>query len=148
MLYWLHGLRDRILRRVQPAAARGATVGLSPLFDDAGQPTVLVTLLALAPAERADAIKVTAARLSAHYRLVYLTDDPDFTELRNANAAFEYLPGLMERQRHRPDAPWDEYMRQRYQLLLAKWAPVRVMSYGLSPAAFELRPDTVDHADH
>lgn len=136
MLYWLHGLRDRMLRRRPSAPPRGDVAGLAPLFDQNGKPAVLVTLFGVTAEDQAEAIKVTTARLGPHYRLVYLTDNPDFQALRRANAAFEYLPGPAERQRHRPDAPWGEYLRQRYQLLLAKWLPARILSYGRPPAAF------------
>ena len=69
-------------------------------------------------------------------RLVYLTDNSDFTVFRRHGVIFEYLPPLVDERLHATDMPWQGYLRERWGLLLAKWRPRRVLAYGTNIDSF------------
>ncbi|MBH0239406.1 hypothetical protein [Methylobrevis albus] len=92
----------------------------------------LVTLFGVPRADVPDILTATAATLARFDRVVYLTDDPDFSELRRRGATFEYLPALSEITTRGAGLPWARYLAERRTILVAKWRPVQEISYGLS----------------
>lgn len=100
------------------------------LFDGEGAPTViLVTLLGVADHHVEEIVTTTRARF-VRSRVVYVTDSLDFMRLRRMGAAFEYLPPALDQQLHAGELSWRLYLERRWDLLLAKWKPLHVLSYG------------------
>jgi hypothetical protein len=105
------------------------------LFEPGGRRVVLVTILGVG-AQRIDEVLDRAlAVLPGGDLVVFLTDRADFRPFRRRRLPFEYLPPPALRSGREP-ADWARYLAARYELLLAKWRPARVVSYGDSVAAF------------
>ena len=106
--------------------------------------TILVTTLGVNPDFLEEIIVTTQRKLPRKSdRLIYLTDNSDFTIFRRHGVIFEYLPPLMEQRLHATDMPWQAYLRERWGLLLAKWRPRRVLAYGTTIDTFlEAAPAT------
>jgi hypothetical protein len=66
---------------------------------------------------------------------VFLTDSLDFKPFRERRLRFEYLPDGGRRQRFAPDLDWHTYERRRYRLLVEKWRPQSLISFGTPPPA-------------
>lgn len=99
--------------------------------------TIIVTTLGVNPDLVEEIIVTTKRKLPGKSdRLVYLTDNPDFTIFRRHGVIFEYLPPLGEQRLHAADMPWQAYLRERWGLLLAKWRPRRVLAYGTTIDSF------------
>lgn len=97
----------------------------------AGISTVFITVFCVNPDFLEEIILTTTRRLSSKSKkLIYLTDNPDFTTFRRHGVMFEYMPALTEQRRHAADMPWQAYLRERWRLLLAKWRPRQVLAYG------------------
>lgn len=95
--------------------------------------TIIVTTLGVNPEFLEGIIVTTKRKLSGKAdRLIYLTDNSDFTVFRRHGVIFEYLPPLVAQRRHANDMPWQAYLREHWGLLLAKWRPSRVLTYGTS----------------
>lgn len=99
--------------------------------------TIIVTILGVNP-DFIDEIIVTTKRKlpGKNDRLIYLTDSSDFTIFRRHGVIFEYLPPLKEQRLHAADMPWQAYLRERWGLLLAKWRPRHVLTYGTNIDSF------------
>jgi hypothetical protein len=99
--------------------------------------TIIVTTLGVNPDFLEEIIVTTKRKLPGKSdRLIYLTDNSDFTIFRRHGVIFEYLPPLMEQRLHATDMPWQAYLRERWGLLLAKWRPRRVLAYGTNIDSF------------
>jgi hypothetical protein len=99
--------------------------------------TIVVTTLGVDPNFLDEIVTTTKEKLPGkNDRLVYVTDNSDFTIFRRHGVIFEYLPPLMEQKLHAADMPWQAYLRERWGLLLAKWRPRRVMAYGTNIDSF------------
>ena len=99
--------------------------------------TIIVTILGVNPDFLEEIIVTTKRKLPGKSdRLIYLTDNPDFTIFRRHGVIFEYLPPLVEQRLHAADMPWQAYFRERWGLLLAKWRPRRVLAYGTTIDSF------------
>jgi hypothetical protein len=99
--------------------------------------TIIVTTLGVNPDLLEEIIVTTKRKLPGKSdRLIYLTDNSDFTIFRRHGVMFEYLPPLMEQRLHASDMPWQAYLRERWGLLLAKWRPRRVLAYGTNIDSF------------
>lgn len=99
--------------------------------------TILVTTLGVNPDFLEEIIVTTKRKLPGkNDRLIYLTDNSDFTIFRRHGVIFEYLPPLVEQRLHATDMPWQAYLRERWGLLLAKWRPRRVLAYGTNIDSF------------
>ncbi|ASP86856.1 hypothetical protein CDO26_19995 (plasmid) [Sinorhizobium meliloti] len=81
-------------------------------------------------------IKVTKAKFGAKHRIVYVTDSVDFMRFLNQQAVFEYLPSRLEQSLHASEMAWDSYMARRWRLLISKWRPLHILSYGQNVEAF------------
>lgn len=66
---------------------------------------------------------------------VFLTDSLEFKPFRERRLRFEYLPDGGRRQRFAPDLDWRAYERRRYRLLVEKWRPQSLISFGTPPPA-------------
>ncbi|MEV0898988.1 hypothetical protein [Actinoplanes sp. NPDC049802] len=82
------------------------------------------------------------------HRAVVLTDNPEFSLLRNAGLILEYLPDRETWQRHRPDRPWDRVLADRLSRLYAEHAATHVVFVDPErpPALAELLADTTPSA--
>ena len=99
--------------------------------------TIIVTTLGVDPNFLEEIVTTTKKKLPGRNdRLVYVTDNSDFTIFRRHGVIFEYLPPLMEQRLHAADMPWQAYLRERWGLLLAKWRPRRILAYGTNIDAF------------
>lgn len=99
--------------------------------------TILITTFGV-KSDFVEEIIVTTKRKLARKndRLIYLTDNSDFTMFRRHGVIFEYLPPLIEQRLHATDMPWQAYLRERWSLLLAKWRPRCVLAYGTTIDSF------------
>ncbi len=99
--------------------------------------TIIITTLDVNSDLLEEIVVTTKRKLSGKGdRLIYLTDNSDFTVFRRHDVIFEYLPPLMEQRLHVADLPWQAYLRERWGLLLAKWRPRRILAYGTSIDSF------------
>jgi hypothetical protein len=99
--------------------------------------TIIVTVLGVDPGLVDEIVATTKQKLPGKDdRLVYVTDNSDFTVFRRHSVIFEYLPPLMEQRLHAADMPWQAYLSERWGLLLAKWRPRRVLAYGTNIDSF------------
>jgi hypothetical protein len=99
--------------------------------------TIVITTLGVDPNFLDEIITTTKEKLPRRNdRLVYVTDNSDFTVFRRHGVIFEYLPPLMEQRLHAADMPWQAYLSERWGLLLAKWRPRRVLAYGTNIDSF------------
>jgi hypothetical protein len=127
-------LRRMLGRRKEMArAGREAAVPDMCVYEaSAGKTVALVTLLELAP-DASEAAVVDARRRFPIYRdLVFVTDNPDFSALRRTEVMFEYIPSLKVQQMTGADLDWKLFLEQKYDLLLAKWRPLKIIAYGVS----------------
>lgn len=112
------------------AAEPGPDDALAVYGPDAVPPVALVTLLGLDAGERMAALAAATATLGRSHRIVCVTDAGAFGELRRAGALVEQVPARDEQLRHAPELPWSDYLRDRHELLIAKWRPAIVLAYG------------------
>lgn len=98
--------------------------------------TVLIVVIGVDAKLVPEIIDVTKKKFAKTDKLVFLTDDCDFTAFREQAVAFEYMPPLIEQRVHVADMPWQSYLRERWGLLLAKWKPRLILSYGTNIDAF------------
>ena len=99
--------------------------------------TIIITTLGVDPLHLDEIITKTKQNLPGKDdRMVYVTDNSDFTAFRRHGVIFEYLPPLKEQQLHAADMPWRTYLRERWALLLAKWRPRQVLAYGTDIDSF------------
>lgn len=99
----------------------------------ASQPSVtaiIVTLIGVDAAQIDEIIDVTTERFGSQHKIVYITDSLDFMRFRNKGAIFEYLPSALEQKLHAAEISWNAYLAKRWRLLLSKWRPLHVISYG------------------
>ncbi len=141
------GLMDRL--RSALVAVRPAGLGMPA---DSGQPAVVPAAAEAAPASDAPraVIFVSVFGLSAAaleevletvlregqdslVSLVFLTDSLDFEPFGRRRLQFEYLPDGGRRQRFAPDLDWRAYERRRFRLLVEKWRPQSLISFGTPP---------------
>lgn len=92
---------------------------------------LLVTMLGVMQESIAGIIDRTSAA-SPGAKVVYLTDALDFTAFRQRGAIFEYIPPLSEQSRHAGIMNWPHYLRRRWALIEAKWAPTQFHAYGMN----------------
>lgn len=97
---------------------------------------IIVTLIGVDAAQVDEIIDVTNKRFGSRHKIVYLTDSLDFVHFRNRGAIFEYLPSALEQKLHAAEISWNAYLAKRWQLLVSKWQPVHVVSYGQNIDAF------------
>ena len=99
--------------------------------------TILVTTLGVNPDFLEEIIVTTKRKLPGKSdRLIYLTDNSDFTVFRRHGVIFEYVPPLMEQLLHAADMRWQAYLQERWGLLLAKWRPRLILAYGTNIDSF------------
>jgi hypothetical protein len=110
---------------VQPSGAVRAL-----LFPDAANRlSALITLIDVEPHQFRPIFRIVTERMPQYPYHVYLTDHPDLSVFYRDGRIIEYIPSTREQNR-RPDRQWRLFLAQRRSLLLAKWAPVTVLSYG------------------
>ncbi|WP_238487114.1 hypothetical protein [Actinoplanes flavus] len=82
------------------------------------------------------------------HRAVVLTDNPEFSLLRNSGLILEYLPDRWTWERHRPDRAWDEVLAGRLSRLYAEHTATHVVFVDPErpPALTELLDDTTPSA--
>lgn len=97
---------------------------------------VIVTLIGIEAEQIDEIIDVTARRFGKQHKIVYLTDSLDFMRFRDRNAIFEYMPSALEQKLHAAEISWNSYLGRRWRLLVSKWQPVHVISYGRNIDAF------------
>ena len=74
--------------------------------------TIIITTLGVDPLHLDEIITKTKQKLPGKDdRMVYVTDNSDFTAFRRHGVIFEYLPPLMEQQLHAADMPWRTYLQ-------------------------------------
>jgi hypothetical protein len=132
------GIFGWLQRRAQkPATAEAEPEPTLAIY--ASQPAlsaIIVTLIGVDAAQVDEIIDVTNQRFGSRHKIVYLTDSLDFMRFRNRGAIFEYLPSALEQKLHAAEISWNAYLAKRWQLLVSKWQPVHVVSYGQNIDAF------------
>ena len=104
--------------------------------------TMMVTLLDLEIEKQKAVFKETDRDIDDSFVTVFVTDNPDFSELRKQSKIFEYLPSLTQQSLHSESMPWKHYLRERWILLMTKWRPEKIIGYGLNIDKFiDAAPD-------
>jgi hypothetical protein len=130
---WISGLR----RRREEASSEEESPATLHIY--ASQPAVscvLITMIGVDEAHIDEIINITKAKFGEKHRIVYVTDSLDFMRFRNQQAVFEYLPSTLEQNLHASEIAWDSYMARRWRLLMSKWRPLHILSYGQNVDAF------------
>ena len=97
---------------------------------------IIITIIGIEAEQIDEVLDVTARRFGKKHKIVYLTDSLDFMRFRDRNAIFEYLPSTLEQKLHAAEISWNSYLARRWRLLVSKWQPVHVISYGQNIDAF------------
>ncbi len=97
---------------------------------EAGVRVALVTLLGLDQSDRNAALAAATGTLGRTHRIVCVTDASLFDDLRRSGVLVEHVPARDEQLRHAPELQWSDHLRDRYDLLIAKWRPEVVLAYG------------------
>jgi hypothetical protein len=98
--------------------------------------TVLIVVIGINANLVEEIIATAGKKFSQADKIVFLTDNSDFSVFRAHGVAFEYMPPLLEQRAHAAEMPWQSYLRERWGLLLAKWKPRLILSYGTNIDAF------------
>jgi hypothetical protein len=103
---------------------------------DAPRAVIFVTVFGLSSAALEEVLEVVIREgKDTPVTPVFLTDSLDFKPFRERRLRFEYLPDGGRRQRFAPDLDWRAYERRRYRLLVEKWRPQSLISFGTPPPA-------------
>jgi hypothetical protein len=141
------GLLDRLrgaLASVRPGrlaldeqpAAEPQVPEPAPAPTDAPRAVIFVTVFGLSATALEEVLEVVLREgRDAPVSPVFLTDSLDFKPFRERRLRFEYLPDGGRRQRFAPDLDWHTYERRRYRLLVEKWRPQSLISFGTPPPA-------------
>jgi hypothetical protein len=104
------------------------------IYDEASKHVVMVTLLEVAPSHVADIISQT--KRESRNKVVYVSDCSDFSLFRWHDVMFEYVPSLSQQKLHGAGLAWPIFLNERYELLVAKWRPIKLVEYGMTFARF------------
>ena len=118
--------RETVLAPLPGFATQGRD---SPRF------TLAVLIFGLEEARVADILERIGVQLShrPNFAPVFITDCKAFALFRREGYSFEYLPGAADWDRLAPDLDWSVMLRQRAELLRAKWWPEAVVAFGKKP---------------
>jgi hypothetical protein len=119
-------------------SAESAAADQAPTAEAAEAPraVILVTVFGLSTAALEEVLEVVMREgKDTPVSPVFLTDSLDFKPFRERRLRFEYLPDGGRRQRFAPDLDWRAYDRRRYRLLVEKWRPQSLISFGTPPPA-------------
>lgn len=136
----LQGLRSLFSRRPEAETADEAKRELC--VHDKKKPVVIVSIFAVEQEMIDEIIAVTSKRYSKTSRLVFVTDCADFSAFMKRGVVFEYLPSNIVQKLHSDTMPWRTYLQHRWDLLLSKWQPKKILAYGQNIERFiENAPD-------
>lgn len=127
-------IRDLFSSTPVPEAGDGAKRELC--VHDGKKPVVIVSMLAVEQDMVEEIIDVILKKLSKRHRIVFVTDCADFSSFMKKGVAFEYLPSHLVQKLHTDTLPWRTYLQERWDLLLAKWKPSHILSYGQNAGRF------------
>jgi len=105
---------------------------------EASRRSALITLIDVEPHQFRTIFRIVTERMPQYPYHVYLTDRPDLSAFYRDGRVVEYIPSTREQNRH-PDRQWRLFLAQRRSLLLAKWAPATILSYGTPLEEFMAR---------
>jgi hypothetical protein len=129
---WLSSRRTKDTEDGKPALGKSLNIYAS----QPGISVVMITIIGVNEAQIDEIIDVTQAKFGRGNRLVYLTDSLDFMKFRNRGVIFEYVPSSLEQRLHSATMPWPSYLEEHWLLLLAKWKPLHILTYGQNIGAF------------
>ncbi|WP_029062043.1 hypothetical protein [Labrenzia sp. DG1229] len=136
----LQGLRNLFSRRPESEIADEAKRELC--VHDKKKPVVIVSIFAVEQEMIGEIVDVTSKRYSKTSRLVFVTDCADFSAFMQRGVVFEYLPSSIVQKLHCNTMPWRTYLQHRWDLLLSKWQPRKILAYGQNIERFiENAPD-------
>ncbi len=111
-----------------------ATKAPAPARKRAPPRHVLVTVLGLEGEALERVLVIAETRCAARWaRPILVTDGHDFAPFRRRKLTVEQVVDAETRLLSRPDLPWRTYRRRQYALLVARWRPIAVISFGRSP---------------
>jgi hypothetical protein len=110
----------------------GGPTDLSLYGSEARKEIAMVTCLRVRPELIEGVVDITQQRFSFTDAIVYVTDQADFMPFRRKGVMFEYVPPLADLRRFAPDQPWHLFLKERRDLLMTKWQPFIVLSYGIN----------------
>jgi hypothetical protein len=105
------------------------------LFDDL-RPCVLVTVLQLEDADLVPVIRHLSRIFSKETRLTFVSDSMQLVTFQQNACFVDHLPSLEVMSTYRLSVDWAAYLRERYKLIVSKWQPVLVLTYGASVEDF------------
>lgn len=105
---------------------------LSPIYqfpEDRPKSTALVLLIGMDQTS-VDALVADFGKLSRKFgKVIYVVTCSDFSAFRQRNLTVEHLPEPLAA-RLGSARPWRQYLRRRWDIILAKWQPDWILSYG------------------
>ena len=123
----------RYARRFRTASGVPAAAEAAPA-SDAPRTVIFVSVFGLSAAALEEVLEtVLREGQDSLVSLVFLTDSLDFEPFGRRRLQFEYLPDGGRRQRFAPDLDWRAYERRRFRLLVEKWRPQSLISFGTPP---------------
>ena len=122
-----------LLRRVPEARENTAQFEDEALFQYVDKKhTIFVGVLDISRENLAEIIAKCSKRHGNGKRIIFLTNNPDFTLLRESSSLFEYFPSADTISRFGGTRKWPAYLRDRLELLSEKWRPGWRIDYGTS----------------
>lgn len=103
---------------------------------DGKKPVVIVSILAVEQDMIDEIIEVILKKFTKGHRIVFVTDCADFSSFMKNKVAFEYLPAHLVQKLHSDTLSWRIYLQERWDLLLTKWKPSHILSYGQNAQRF------------
>jgi hypothetical protein len=111
----------------RPLVPRGP---LSQVVPEDTRPVVLVSLLDAAAPVRDRAIRLH--HKDRGYRVVFVATDPEIASFRNAGLIVEYLPSPALVMSFQDRGDWENYLLQKWALILTKWQPELALTEGIT----------------
>jgi hypothetical protein len=107
-----------------------------PSGDNASENTLLVTMLEVPEEDHEEIIDTISRKFSARFRVIFLVSTDKFDPLLAHNASWEYFISLEDQRQYRDLMDWADYLVEKWNLLLIKWKPARVIAYGTNVDRF------------
>lgn len=104
--------------------------------ESSSRPVLLIALLDVPEAEHGKILDHLLGQFAASHKLVFLLSTDVFTPFLRHQLAIETFPSHHQQFVHRALMDWPSYLAEKWQLLLLKWRPETILSYGTNPDRF------------
>jgi hypothetical protein len=107
--------------------------------EDLPRLVLLVALLEVPDDDHQAIVDHLLGKFGHSHKLVFLLSSDTFTPFLRRQVAIETFPSFQQQSLHQRLIDWPSYLAEKWEMLLLKWQPQTVISYGLNPDRFILR---------